>query len=225
MLYNLIVSLSPHDVEEMLKSLVVSTVSKFLESKSSHVKTILEFPLDFLLIKVPTSAALCLTPNPKRILPAPFITGIKPEVRPNTCSASHPNTSPAGLTMPDANRNPRISHKYLLVESAQTSKQGVCVECHQLNTSALTAQFLHQNQTPDTAREILKNSAGIVVIDDRASNNFPTPLEVLLGRCLVGISGQVGAYIFEWVYIGLVDACVPGWRVCTPDYASTPSAL
>ncbi|KAA8532481.1 hypothetical protein F0562_032519 [Nyssa sinensis] len=30
----------------------------------------------------------------------------------------------------------------------------------------------------DAAREILKNAAGVVVIDDRASNHFPTPLEV-----------------------------------------------
>ncbi|XP_020528443.1 uncharacterized protein LOC18443291 isoform X2 [Amborella trichopoda] len=30
----------------------------------------------------------------------------------------------------------------------------------------------------DTAREILKNAAGVVVIDDRSSNRFPTPLEV-----------------------------------------------
>ncbi|XP_050234903.1 uncharacterized protein LOC126683114 [Mercurialis annua] len=30
----------------------------------------------------------------------------------------------------------------------------------------------------DTAREILKNAPGLVVIDDRASNHFPTPLEV-----------------------------------------------
>ncbi|XP_048428265.1 aspartate-semialdehyde dehydrogenase-like isoform X1 [Pyrus x bretschneideri] len=30
----------------------------------------------------------------------------------------------------------------------------------------------------DTAREILKRSPGLVVIDDRTANNFPTPLEV-----------------------------------------------
>lgn len=30
----------------------------------------------------------------------------------------------------------------------------------------------------DTAREILKNAPGVVVIDDRASNQFPTPLKV-----------------------------------------------
>lgn len=30
----------------------------------------------------------------------------------------------------------------------------------------------------DTAREILKSAAGVVVVDDRASNCFPTPLEV-----------------------------------------------
>ncbi|XWS34326.1 hypothetical protein CRYUN_Cryun21dG0030100 [Craigia yunnanensis] len=30
----------------------------------------------------------------------------------------------------------------------------------------------------DTAREILKNAPGVVVIDDRTSNHFPTPLEV-----------------------------------------------
>ncbi|XP_042500328.1 aspartate-semialdehyde dehydrogenase [Macadamia integrifolia] len=30
----------------------------------------------------------------------------------------------------------------------------------------------------DTARDILKRAAGVVVVDDRASNHFPTPLEV-----------------------------------------------
>lgn len=38
-----------------------------------------------------------------------------------------------------------------------------------------------QFETPldeDTARDILKGAPGIVVIDDRASNHFPTPLEV-----------------------------------------------
>ncbi|KAJ4961715.1 hypothetical protein NE237_021625 [Protea cynaroides] len=30
----------------------------------------------------------------------------------------------------------------------------------------------------DTARDILKRAAGVVVVDDRVSNNFPTPLEV-----------------------------------------------
>ncbi|KAJ8565277.1 hypothetical protein K7X08_007853 [Anisodus acutangulus] len=30
----------------------------------------------------------------------------------------------------------------------------------------------------DTARDILKNAPGVVVVDDRASNRFPTPLEV-----------------------------------------------
>lgn len=30
----------------------------------------------------------------------------------------------------------------------------------------------------DTARDILKNAPGVVVIDDRVSNHFPTPLEV-----------------------------------------------
>ncbi|KAK8699630.1 hypothetical protein V6N13_115713 [Hibiscus sabdariffa] len=30
----------------------------------------------------------------------------------------------------------------------------------------------------DTAREILKNAPGVVVIDDRSANHFPTPLEV-----------------------------------------------
>lgn len=30
----------------------------------------------------------------------------------------------------------------------------------------------------DTARDILKIAPGVVVIDDRASNHFPTPLEV-----------------------------------------------
>ncbi|KAG4999299.1 hypothetical protein JHK87_020371 [Glycine soja] len=38
-----------------------------------------------------------------------------------------------------------------------------------------------QFETPldeDTARDILKNSPGVVVIDDRESNHFPTPLEV-----------------------------------------------
>jgi aspartate-semialdehyde dehydrogenase len=29
-----------------------------------------------------------------------------------------------------------------------------------------------------TAKDILKSAPGVVVIDDRASNHFPTPLEV-----------------------------------------------
>lgn len=30
----------------------------------------------------------------------------------------------------------------------------------------------------ETAKDILKNAPGVVVIDDRAANHFPTPLEV-----------------------------------------------
>jgi hypothetical protein len=30
----------------------------------------------------------------------------------------------------------------------------------------------------DTAREILRGAPGVTIIDDRASNRFPTPLEV-----------------------------------------------
>lgn len=30
----------------------------------------------------------------------------------------------------------------------------------------------------DRARDILKNAPGVVVIDERPSNHFPTPLEV-----------------------------------------------
>lgn len=30
----------------------------------------------------------------------------------------------------------------------------------------------------DTARDILKTASGVIVIDDRISNHFPTPLEV-----------------------------------------------
>lgn len=29
-----------------------------------------------------------------------------------------------------------------------------------------------------TAKEILKNAPGVVIIDDRSANRFPTPLEV-----------------------------------------------
>ena len=30
----------------------------------------------------------------------------------------------------------------------------------------------------DTAKDILKNAPGVVVVDDREANHFPTPLEV-----------------------------------------------
>ncbi|XP_074303504.1 uncharacterized protein LOC141637968 [Silene latifolia] len=56
----------------------------------------------------------------------------------------------------------------------------------------------------DTAREILKNAPGVVVIDDRASNHFPTPLEVsnkddvAVGRIRQDVSqdGNTGLDIF-----------------------------
>ncbi|XP_042985941.1 aspartate-semialdehyde dehydrogenase isoform X2 [Carya illinoinensis] len=56
----------------------------------------------------------------------------------------------------------------------------------------------------DTARNILKNAPGVVVIDDRASNLFPTPLEVsnkddvAVGRirCDVSQEGNHGLEIF-----------------------------
>ncbi|KAK3043554.1 hypothetical protein RJ639_002133 [Escallonia herrerae] len=58
--------------------------------------------------------------------------------------------------------------------------------CHQ----AMPAYVMSDEQdfTFDTARTILKNAPGVVVIDDRASNRFPTPLavsnkdEVAVGR-------------------------------------------
>ncbi|EXB32318.1 Aspartate-semialdehyde dehydrogenase [Morus notabilis] len=56
----------------------------------------------------------------------------------------------------------------------------------------------------DTARDILRNAPGVVVIDDRASNNFPTPLEVsnkddvAVGRIRRDVSqdGKYGLDIF-----------------------------
>lgn len=43
-------------------------------------------------------------------------------------------------------------------------------------------RFLHYFQfyvlVQETAKDILKNAPGVVVIDDRAANHFPTPLEV-----------------------------------------------
>ncbi|KAK3012870.1 hypothetical protein RJ639_009847 [Escallonia herrerae] len=59
----------------------------------------------------------------------------------------------------------------------------------------------------DTARKILKNAPGLVVIDDRASNRFPTPLavsnkdEVAVGRIRQDISldGNYGLDLFVCV--------------------------
>ncbi|XP_047980606.1 aspartate-semialdehyde dehydrogenase-like [Salvia hispanica] len=64
-----------------------------------------------------------------------------------------------------------------------------------------------QFETPldeDVAREILSNAPGVVVIDDRAANNFPTPLEVsnkddvAVGRIRQDVSqeGNYGLDIF-----------------------------
>ncbi|XP_021735305.1 uncharacterized protein LOC110701987 [Chenopodium quinoa] len=64
-----------------------------------------------------------------------------------------------------------------------------------------------QFETPldeDTAREILESAPGVVVIDDRASNHFPTPLEVsnkdavAVGRIRrdVSLDGDNGLDIF-----------------------------
>ncbi|KAB2624279.1 hypothetical protein D8674_015939 [Pyrus ussuriensis x Pyrus communis] len=52
------------------------------------------------------------------------------------------------------------------------------------HAESINLQFENQldefllNFLTDTAREILKRSPGLVVIDDRTANNFPTPLEV-----------------------------------------------
>ncbi|KAL3510418.1 hypothetical protein ACH5RR_029819 [Cinchona calisaya] len=56
----------------------------------------------------------------------------------------------------------------------------------------------------DTARDILKNAPGVVVIDDRASSNFPSALEVsnkdavAVGRICRDVSqdGDYGLDIF-----------------------------
>ncbi|KAF5178941.1 Aspartate semialdehyde dehydrogenase protein, partial [Thalictrum thalictroides] len=56
----------------------------------------------------------------------------------------------------------------------------------------------------DTAREILGKAAGVFIIDDRASNNFPTPLkvsnkdDVAVGRIRQDLSqdGKHGLEIF-----------------------------
>ncbi|XP_054775785.1 uncharacterized protein LOC129284356 isoform X1 [Prosopis cineraria] len=56
----------------------------------------------------------------------------------------------------------------------------------------------------DTARDILKNAAGVAVIDDRESNHFPTPLEVsskddvAVGRirCDMSQDGNLGLDMF-----------------------------
>lgn len=55
----------------------------------------------------------------------------------------------------------------------------------------------------DEAREILKNAPGVVVIDERPSNCFPTPLEVsnkddvAVGRIRRDVS-QDGNYGWDW---------------------------
>ncbi|KAF4368499.1 hypothetical protein F8388_018623 [Cannabis sativa] len=54
-----------------------------------------------------------------------------------------------------------------------------CIRVPVMRAHAESVNF--QFETPldeETARDILKNAPGVVVIDDRASNNFPTPLEV-----------------------------------------------
>lgn len=60
-----------------------------------------------------------------------------------------------------------------------------------INFYFLLFELLEDNQTwavnsicmligQDTARQILNAAPGVVVIDDRTSNHFPTPLEVCL---------------------------------------------
>ncbi|GMN38421.1 hypothetical protein TIFTF001_007657 [Ficus carica] len=54
-----------------------------------------------------------------------------------------------------------------------------CIRVPVMRAHAESVNLQFENPlNEDTARDILKNAPGVVVIDDRASNNFPTPLEV-----------------------------------------------
>ena len=56
--------------------------------------------------------------------------------------------------------------------------QVLCVFVFQSFVLKNVFELLNSLDVQDTARNILKNAPGVVVIDDRESNNFPTPLEV-----------------------------------------------
>lgn len=54
-----------------------------------------------------------------------------------------------------------------------------CIRVPVMRAHAESVNLQFENPLDEnTAREILKNAPGIVVVDDRASNRFPTPLEV-----------------------------------------------
>ncbi|XP_062113367.1 uncharacterized protein LOC133824493 [Humulus lupulus] len=54
-----------------------------------------------------------------------------------------------------------------------------CIRVPVMRAHAESVNFQFESPLDEeTARDILKNAPGVVVIDDRASNNFPTPLEV-----------------------------------------------
>ncbi|KAM1541060.1 uncharacterized protein LOC126597081 [Malus sylvestris] len=54
-----------------------------------------------------------------------------------------------------------------------------CIRVPVMRAHAESINLQFENQLDeDTAREILKKAPGLVVIDDRTANNFPTPLEV-----------------------------------------------
>ncbi|KAG5628298.1 hypothetical protein H5410_000015 [Solanum commersonii] len=54
-----------------------------------------------------------------------------------------------------------------------------CIRVPVMRAHAESVNLQFENPLDEnTARDILKNAPGIVVVDDRASNRFPTPLEV-----------------------------------------------
>lgn len=80
-----------------------------------------------------------------------------------------------------------------------------CVRVPVMRAHAESINLYFENPLDeDTARELLRQAEGVVVIDDRASNNFPTPLEVsnkddvAVGRVRHDISqeGNYGLDIF-----------------------------
>jgi aspartate-semialdehyde dehydrogenase len=56
--------------------------------------------------------------------------------------------------------------------------EGGLKNCKQFPLEGSTLNSLSFLVVQDTARDILKKAPGVVVIDDRSSNHFPTPLEV-----------------------------------------------
>ncbi len=94
------------------------------------------------------------------------------------------------------------TRKYLSMPDLRVGVTCVRVPVMRAHSVSVTVEFAGQAPTEDQVREVLSKSPGVKLVDDRANNHFPTPLEasgkedVLVGRIRKDVSHPSAISLF-----------------------------